>query len=196
MLVERDIQTSYEEQIAAATKDQLVLLLAEVESLRLWGERWGRDTYDAPMETKDVPLLVESNGEIAEVVFPRAVWDLESANRVAIKHLDDRIVNAYIGMKKAGFQRPSSLLYGHMFKRLYNPKGLEVEPTEYDVVQWRGMILVYKRLHSTCRILFRIENEKYCRRTIYKEDGSTEIVYGKAQWRRELVARKVIKGRG
>jgi hypothetical protein len=193
MLVERDIIDSYQSQLDAATEDQKKALDLEVESLRTWGERWGRDMEDAPVALTDVMFLIAlENGEIEEVSMGRVIWKLEAANRIVIKKLDDQIVGSYISMKKAGFPRPSSLLCRHMFVSLFATDQYE----KYDADQWKGMTLVLQRLHSTCRAAFRFDNEKYHRRVVHREDGSSDIVYGKKQWRRELVARKVIQGRG
>lgn len=191
MLIEADIYASYEDQIGNASASQLKELDGEVERLRGWGDRWSRDVKIPAHIKFGLPRLFEHKGEVVEVPVEMVYWPLEQANQHMLKYVDIRMVEAFKTVKRMGFSRPSAVLYGRLFTYLHSDKvGREYEGKLQD---WGGPQLMLRRIHTTTRVAYRYEKfEKYGDRTKHKGNGDIERIYGRRQWRDELIRRGVI----
>ncbi len=192
MLIDREIYSSYEEQIESASKEQVADLDDEVGALCSWGERWSGEVTVPQYATKTVMRFYEVDSRISEIEHELFTVDVEGANRLLWSPLDDQIVRSFKTVKAIGFSRPSTVLCGRMFYRVFSEKNIDLGPQE-----WCGLLLVLRRMWSTTRITIRFSNsDRFGKRTVHHKDGSVSFIYGVDQWRNMLVKRKIIpKGR-
>lgn len=191
MFLDNIIFKSYEDQMEKATAAMKKGLNSQVEDLRVWGERWSGDMTVPAREYMKVPVMYELGGEVTEVYEEKLWWPLQAANKNLLKHVDNRLLESFREIKRIGFKRSSSVLYGRMFVHVHSDK---MEKQYYDrITEWAGVTLVLRRIRSTARVAYRYEQpDTLGRRVIEDKDGNVTIRFGKAQWRRELVQRGVI----
>jgi hypothetical protein len=97
-------------------------------------------------------------------------------------------------MKKAGFERPSTLLFCRMFEYLHSA---ELGPYyEGKPKLFVSVALVMKRLESTCRIALRYScSDKFGPVKVIDSEGLVEYQYKSKALEKELVLRGVVKSK-
>lgn len=191
MLIEKIIYDSYKEQMGAASARQIEALEEEAQALQKWGERWSPEVKDPGHTWIDIPRFVEHNGDIVEIFLPMCIWPLEMANKHMLGYTDIRVVESFRKVKRIGFQKPSTAVYGYLFEKMHAPDMDELYAGRTQ--EWSGVQLILRRFHTTARVAYRYDrHEEFGKRIKVMKDGSTDIIYGRAQWREELVRRGII----
>lgn len=160
------------------------------EDLRQFGERWGSDIIVPELRNMRIPFLIERDGLIIEVYMDFFGKPLEGENRRLLRYFDEKLAGTMRKLKSRNFDRISIMLFGFYHRHIYAPEIASIYDGEVE--KWCGVELVLRRLRGTARAGVRYENEKFCDRVIEKKNGEVSIIYGKGQWRSELVRRGVI----
>ena len=177
-----------------ASKADLKALDKEIMAMIKWGERWSVDIVDPGYEMRAVPRLMDVDGRVTEIPIDRPFWDLEKANPKLVHYVDIRIMDAFKKMKKVGFKRTSTVLYGRMLVLIHDKKNDKKYKDRGK--EWAGVKLIFQRLYSTTRIACRHDNlKKFGDYVLWHKDGSVTFGYDHSIWKDELIRRGVIPKR-
>lgn len=194
MILTEKIFNMYKEQTSKASPAKIGLLDNEVKSLCQWADRRKEKVESVSYRWADVMRLVEHEGRIYEIPMEQLEYNLEGANTSLLGQVDERIVEAFKKIKKAGFKQPSTALYGRLFHYLCSEKAGKKYANK--IKNWSSIQLVLRRMENTIRIALRFEDpDSYSPMQVCHDDGSVDFVYGRAPWRKELVKRGVIPRR-
>jgi len=194
MLVDSEIMKSCNTQLKKASKVKLKVLDKEVKEIVQWAERWSVDIIDPGYEMKAVPRLIKVGNRITEVPVDRVYWGLEKANPKLLPYVDIRIIDAFKRLKKGGFDRTSTVLYGRMLDAIHTKEN--DEKYKGNGKAWAGVKLFFQRLYATTRIVCRLENlDMFGNYVLWHKDGSVTFGYDQSIWKDELIRRGVLPQR-